>query len=164
MRRKRYNIKKIVGEDREIHTGLCQYTKYFWRKVVYYAHAPLHKHVDQVSNDTFHKIIDAFGECIYQKIINGGIYRLPCDNFGRLYIRRIDKMQKTRDKQHFVSPSRLQYGSDYFMLKWDKKVFKNNVFANILLRNTKNNIKRYINDTTYSNAIYFDKKVKLRVK
>ena len=160
---KRRYVRHMTGTQETVHTGLCQYIKYFWRKVIYYAHAPLHKYVDQVSNDTFHKIIDAFGECIYTKLVNGGVYNLPCDKLGRLYIRKIDRYSKTRDKKHFRVNGGAINGCDYYMLYWDKKKFNNHEYTNILLKNTKANWNRYFEDTAYSNAIYYDRKYKLKL-
>lgn len=156
MRFKKKKYINIVTGDEKPRTGLCQKTKYFYRKVIKYASAPLHKFADEITEEKYHEIIDAFGECIYQKIIDGGIYEFPCERFGRLYIRKFDRNER-KENGKFRFPKLAMNGHDMHTIWWNGKSFKNRMFTYVLLKNTFENVSKYINDTYSSNANYYTK-------
>ena len=151
--RKKNYVTFMTGDEHP-RTGLCQTTKYFYRKVIQYAGAPLHKYAEDITEEKFHQIIDAFGDCIYQKIIDGGVYNFPCERFGRLYIKRYNRNEKRKDGK-FKYPNCLISGNDWYSVWWNNKKFKNSGLRFVLLKNTRENARKFRNEVTNSLKSYY---------
>ena len=152
IRKKKY-VTFVTGDERP-QLGLCQTTKHFYRKTIGYAGAPLHKYADQITEEKFHEIINAFGECIYKKIIDGDVYEFPCRRFGRIYIKKFDKAERSKSG-FFKHLKPLLKGYDVHYIWWVGKWFKNCRQTMVLLKNTDEVINRYKNDVNTSFASYY---------
>ena len=159
MKQQKKNYINFLTKDENPRTGLCQRIKTFYRKVIKYESAPLHEFEEQVTEKKYHEIIDAFGECIYKKIIDGGIYYLPCLHLGRLYIRRISKNEKNKNGG-FRFPKFKILGVDSFSIWWSLKRFKNEKYTFVLLKNTRKIVRTFREDTQNSLCSYYDKNIK----
>lgn len=156
--KKKYKIKYLVGEYPK-NTGLVQLTKHWFRKVIHYAHAPLHEYDSEITEGKYAEIIDAFGECIYNKICDGGIYTFPCDHFGRVYVQSHEKNKRKRsDRTKYTRPNAMMKNITYRYPCWNRRMFKNSKLADILLLNNNKQIWDFIDRTEgilfYSNIDY----------
>lgn len=157
---RRLYIYKLTG-DKNISTGKCQTFKYFYRKIIDYPRSPLHKYKDKIDQATYHKIVDTFGDCIYEKIMDGGMYYFPCRHFGRLYIQVIDSKAKNKEGK-FKNNRNALLGVNEYRLTWNRRKFKNQYFAMPLLRQTWDNCLKFINDATESNNMFTQLQERIR--